>query len=106
MKNLKLIMLAGVILFLSIPYINAQEKSVLIKGSFTGIDVEITTISPTYEVVKQAYKNKNSEENEFLVLLKKEIDKWLKDGYTLSEVGVSSYSASIYTMVYVLTKKE
>lgn len=107
MRKIKFGMLIMVALFLGMSQINAQERSVMIKGAFSGIAVEITTISPDYEVITQEFKkDKMPEENDFLVLLKKEIDKWLKEGYVLSETGVPSYTSSVYTMLFVLTKKE
>jgi hypothetical protein len=107
MKKLKMLTLAAAVLLIAMNHLNAQVKSVLIKGTFAHLSVEITTIKPNYEITKQEYKkDKNSAENDFLVLLKKEMDKWLKEGYELTELGVSSYTESLYSMFYVLTKKE
>ena len=57
MKNkIKFGMLIMTILFLGMSQVKAQEKSVMIKGTFSEIEVEITTISPDYEVIKQEFK--------------------------------------------------
>lgn len=108
MKNLKLTLVIVVsMLFLGIDNVNAQEKSVLIKGSISVYNAKITIIQPDNQILMQEYRKKeHPEESYFLLQLKTEMDKWLKQGYTLTESGISSTSEIVYTMFYVLTKKE
>ena len=106
MKKLKNIAFIVIVLFFGMAEIYAQEKSIIIRGSFNVYNIEITTIQTDYQVLKQEYRTKEDPENYFLIHLKMEIDKWLKEGYTLTTSGVSTTSPIVYKMFYVLTKKE
>lgn len=107
MKNLKMITYVITMLFFGISNLYAQEKSVLIKGNLGMVDIEIITIQTDYQVITQEYKRRaNPEESYFLIQLKKEVDKWLMQGYTMTESGISLVTEQAYSMFYVLTKKE
>ena len=107
MKNLKTITLLMTMLFLATSLVYSQEKSVLIKGLIMAADAEIITVQSDYQIVTQKYKRKeHPEESYFLTQLKMEVDKWLKQGYILSDSGMSSIGDVAYTMFYILTKKE
>ncbi|MEZ4889801.1 MAG: hypothetical protein R2779_04310 [Crocinitomicaceae bacterium] len=109
MKNIKLILLAlTAMLFLGMRSVSAQEKSILIRAELNGIDYNITTIQPNYEVtVVQNKRDKTFTDVDFLLLLKKEMDKYFASGYTLKESTVSPYYGDRGNYIlYVLTKKE
>lgn len=109
MKKVRLILLAVVaMLFLDIGNVSAQEKSVLIRGYFSPYEYKISTIQPDYEVsVNEIKRAKNSTEEDFLILVKKELDKWLIQGYVITEFSVlKSDMAAGYSQFYTLTKKE
>jgi hypothetical protein len=107
MRNLRMITIAMTMLFFMRCNLYAQEKSVLIKGNLGMVGIEIITIQPDYQVITQEYKRRtNPEESYFLIQLKKEVDKWLTQGYTITESGISLISEPAYSMFYVLTKKE
>lgn len=104
MKKLKLVLVAVVVMLLGMGNVNAQEKSVLIKVDLSVANSNIITIQPNYEVSINEYKiTKTLSENDFFILVKKELDKWLSQGYVLSDTQTPSYRDYI---IYVLTKKE
>lgn len=110
MKKVRLILVAVVaILFMGVGNVSAQEsKSVLIKAELNGIDYNVTTIQSNYEInVIKDKREKTFTDTDFLLLVKKEIDKYLNQGYVLSESTVTPhYGDRTRYIIYVLTKKE
>lgn len=104
MKNAKLILLVMLILF-GIGNVKAQEqvKSVLVSG-FVNSEKEfsISVVNDQNVKSKDEYK---SNDKDFSVVLKKELDKWLSLGYEVVDSSIASTSDSIYRIVYFLTKK-
>ncbi len=104
MKNAKLILLVMLILF-GIGNVKAQEqvKSVLVSG-FVNSEKEfsISVVNDQNVKSKDEYK---SNDKDFSVVLKKELDKWLSLGYEVVDSSIASTSDSVYRIVYFLTKK-
>lgn len=104
MKNIKLIVLTTMtMLFLGIGNVNAQQ-SVLIKGTLYAKYTKIITVLPDYQVIESEIGNVG--EKEFLVSLKKELDKWISEGYIVTESTVASHDQTIYSKFYTLIKKD
>lgn len=110
MRKLRLMLAATIVtLFLGVGNVSAQvSKSVLIKTEFNAIDYNITTISSNYEVnIIKDKREKTFTDVDFLLLVKKEIDKYLTEGYILSESILTPYNGDRgQYIIYVLTKKE
>jgi len=82
---------------------NAQKVStVIVKGeTHAGGKFHIEVIKPDNTDSKTAY---GKDEN-ILVKLKKELEEWLNEGYTIeSSVGVGATQTAYYTIIYVLVK--
>ncbi len=105
MKKVKLILVATIaILFLGISNVNAQEKStVLIQASVNGRAYIINTVKPDYTTYE--LKNQTKDENA-LVALKRELDKWILEGYTLVNSVLSNSYSNINEIIYFLVKEE
>jgi len=110
MKNVKLILLAvTAMLFLGVENVNAQEKnSVLIQYYILGIRTKspsyiIQTVQPDYTTYQLSTKEHGGEA---LTELKKEIDKWLNQGYSITE-STPFYQGTDGSIVhYVLVRKQ
>ncbi len=105
MKNVKLILLAvTAILFLGMGNVRAQEKStVLIKAYIVGeYAYVINTVKPDY--TSYELKSKTKDENA-LVALKKELDKWILEGYILMNSTVSRSLSNANETIYILIKE-
>ena len=61
------------------------------------------TVLPDYQVTES--ENGKGIETEFLIALKKELDKWLAEGYVITESSVASYGL-LYSKFYTLIKKD
>lgn len=106
MKDVKLILVAVMaMLFFGIGNVNAQEKStVLIKARVIGeYAYVINTVKPDYTTYE--LKNQTKDENA-LVALKRELDKWILEGYTLVNSVLSNSYSNINEIIYFLVKEE
>ena len=105
MKNVKLILLTiTTMLFLSMENASAQEKStVLIKASVIGeYGYVINTVKPDYTTYE--LKNQTKDENA-LVALKRELDKWISEGYIIVNSTVSGSFSPTSETIYILIKE-
>lgn len=105
MKNVKLIFLAvTAMLFFGIGNVNAQEKStVLIKARVIGeYAYVINTVKPDYTTYE--LKNQTKDENA-LVALKRELDKWISEGYIIVNSTVSGSFSPTSETIYILIKE-
>lgn len=105
MKKVKLILVATIaILFLGISNVNAQEKStVLIKARVIGeYAYVINTVKPDYTTYE--LKNQTKDENA-LVALKRELDKWISEGYIPVNSTVSGSFSPTNETIYILIKE-
>lgn len=92
-----------ILLFLGAAYSYGQEKStVLIEASINGDSYRIHTVKPdyTYEIVS----NKEVRE-QGRVALKKELDKWVLDGYVLVNSTVNTFPGGTNSIIYYLLKE-
>jgi hypothetical protein len=112
MKNVKLILLVvTAMLFLGMSNVNAQESSsVMITTITTGRQITLQVVDDQNTTISQEYKfSKNNPEQ---AILKIEMDKWIKNGYSLSQsygyVAVYPGTVNIATRyeTVILTKKE
>jgi hypothetical protein len=109
MKNVKLF-LSTVVVFLMIgttSVVNAQQKqSVIISEVFSPNGVSIEIIKPNYSIEQQDYKRK---EVNATVLLKKELDKWIVQGFEIKESNQKSTISNGMThdskISYILIKE-
>lgn len=105
MKKVRLILVAVVaILFLGMGNVSAQEKStVLIKvhviNEYAYVINTVKPDSTTYEL-----KNKTKDENA-LVALKRELDKWVLEGYILVNSTVLRSLGTTNEIIYILIKE-
>jgi len=79
----------------------SQGNTVLIVGHRTTLDFAISVISPEYEESKNTYKHKD---NSFYILLKKELDHWIKMGYKIIDSSIASGTPPNYEVIYILVK--
>jgi hypothetical protein len=105
MKNVKLF-LSTVVAFLvvGISTVSAQQKQSVI------ISEKVVTTKTTIEVIKPDYtvdtKDYNSKEDNASVVLKKELDKWLEQGFEIKSTTSVSDSPAFFKVSYVLIKEE
>ena len=98
-----MITLVMTMLFLGMSCGYAQEKStVLIKVQIDGAGYSINTVKPDYTTYELKGKTKN--ENA-LVALKQELDKWILDGYTQVNSSASSSANVANEILYILIKE-
>lgn len=105
MRNLKMITIVMTMLFLGMSGLYAQEKStVLIKVQIFGEhNYFINVAKPDYTTY--ILENKTKDENG-LVALKKELDKWILEGYVLiNSTTVSNSGSSPNETIYLLMKE-
>jgi hypothetical protein len=105
MKNVKLF-LSTVVAFLvvGISTLNAQQKqSVIISEKVAGAKTTIEVIKPDYTVDKQSFSLK---EDNGSVILKKELDKWIEQGFEIKSTTSVSDSPVLFNVSYVLIKEE
>lgn len=110
MRKLKLVSaIVTTILLLNIGGVSAQEKnSVLIQYYITGIRLKkpnytIQTVRPDYTTYQLSTKDDGGDA---LVELKKEIDKWINQGYSITE-STSFYQGTDASVVhYILVRKQ
>jgi hypothetical protein len=110
MKNVKLF-LSTVIAFLvvGISTLNAQQKqSVIISETVLGKTISIEVIKPDYSIDNHEYEKK---EVIATFVLKKELDKWIEQGFEIKESNTASIKLIgnvefWYTVSYVLIKEE
>jgi hypothetical protein len=103
MKDLKMITFVMTMLFLGMSCTYAQEKStVLIKVRVCESMYSINTVKPDYTTYK--LEGKGKDENGY-VALKRELDKWILEGYVLVNSTVSSSLTSLNDIIYVLIKE-
>lgn len=100
-----MITLVMTMLFLGMSCLHAQEKStVLIKAYVYGSSsYVINTVKPDYTTYELKSKTKN---DNALVALKQELDKWILEGYVLiNSTSVSSTGSSPNETIYLLMKE-
>ena len=109
MKNVKLF-LSTVVAFLvvGISTVSAQHKqSVIISETVLGKTISIEVIKPDYSIDNNEYEKK---EVIATVVLKKELDKWLEQGFEIKESNTVHFefvnTHYSYTVSYVLIKEE
>lgn len=105
MKKVKLMVVAMVaMLFMGVGGVSAQEKStVLIKAHVAGeYAYVINTVKPDYTTYE--LKSKTKDENA-LVALKRELDKWVSEGYILVNSTLSASFSTTYETIYILIKE-
>jgi hypothetical protein len=105
MKNVKLF-LSTVIAFLvvGISTVSAQQKqSVIVSQSLLNTGAIIEVIKPDYSVDKQSFSKKDENTS---VVLKKELDKWLKQGFEIKSTTSVAAGPFLYTVSYVMVKEE
>lgn len=105
MRKLRLMLAATIVaLFFGVGNASAQEKStVLIQASVNGRAYIINTVKPDYTTYE--LKNQTKDENA-LVALKRELDKWILEGYTLVNSVLSNSYSNINEIIYFLVKEE
>ncbi len=92
-------------LFLGMSCGYSQEKSTVLIKAYVGESSRyvINTVKPDYTTYK--LENKNKDENA-LVVLKRELDKWILEGYLLVNSTTVSISGSSATeTIYILMKE-
>lgn len=105
MKNVKLILVAvTAMLLFGMGSASAQEKStVLIKARVIGeYGYVINTVKPDYTTYE--LKNQTKDENA-LVALKRELDKWISEGYIPVNSTVSGSFSPTNETIYILIKE-
>lgn len=105
MKNVKLF-LSTVVVFLALgtSTVNAQQKqSVIITELYLYNNITMEVVKPDYSIDKKEYSIK--EENPSVVL-KKELDKWIEQGYEVTESSMATTYNNYYRIIYFLTKKD
>lgn len=104
MKNLKLMLLSvTALLFLGMGAVNAQTSSVMVSGYVEGKPFSVSVVHPDYEKTEKKYDGKDKD---FHVVLKEELDKWLRQGYEIIDSSTASGPSAVYRVTYVLTKKD
>lgn len=98
-----MITLVMTMLFLGMSCGYAQEKStVLIKAKVYESSYSINTVKPDYTIYK--LEGKSKDENGY-VALKRELDKWILEGYVLVNSTVSSSVSALNDIIYILIKE-
>lgn len=102
MKKVRLMVLLTLMMTMVSFQGNAQKVStVIVSGEKTTPKSHIEVVNPDYTVSKTSFDN---DEN-ILVMLKKELDVWLNKGYVIeSTTTAGSQSKVIYKTIYVLVK--
>jgi hypothetical protein len=111
MKKISLITLLT-LMMVSFQSVAQGKTTVLITIIKSGKDITLQVVKPDYTVNTENFKFKEEEPDE--MILKREMDKWLNEGYNLSDTYVyniskqySGNTSSFTTYVnYILIKKE
>lgn len=110
MKKVRLVLVAvTAMLFLGVGSVNAQEKnSVLIQYYIMGIRTKnpsyiIQTVQPDYTTYQLSTKEHGGEA---LAELKKELDKWLNQGYSITESTIFYEGTDGSIVHYILVRKQ
>lgn len=108
MKNVKLILLAvTAMLFLGMGNVSAQEnkvQSVIISVFAQGVShnkYTVEVVKPDYSVELKEYTTKDN----IHVALKKELDKWLEQGYQIMESSSNTIAGGYPISRYILVRK-
>lgn len=93
-----------ILLFLGAAYSYGQEKStVLIEASINGDSYRIHTVKPDYTTYELESKREIRQQGR--VVLKKELDKWLLEGYVLVTSTVNTFPGGTNSIIYYLLKE-
>ncbi|MEO9257923.1 MAG: hypothetical protein ABI207_06050 [Crocinitomicaceae bacterium] len=105
MKNVKLFLNTVVVfLALGISTVNAQQKqSVIISEICFNSNITIEVIRPDYSIDKQEYSKK---EDNASVVLKKELDKWINQGFKIQSTTTQVGTTVLIIFTYVLVKED
>ncbi len=105
--KLKLIILGTAMYFFALFNSNAQSNSVTITCFLSGYDIYIKTINEEYFVEEKELKGKDFDRD---IEVKKEIDKWLRNGYRIENsyffAGGGSGNITSSRVTFILVKKE
>ena len=105
--KLKLIILGTAIYFFTLFNTNAQSNSVTVSSHLYGTTLVVKTINEEYLVEKKELKGKDLDQD---IETKKEVDKWLRNGYRIESsyffIGAVSGTVTSSRVTFILVKKE